>query len=92
MIKPKKKQPQNLQDLQNDNIELEKTTKDPLYFYNTYIRKEGQPVLNKEEYDKLVKEWEEARYTTILRDRKGNIIHMRPLIPKEISKKEDNQQ
>lgn len=51
----------SLQDLQNNEVEIEKCKKDPVYFYNTYIRKEGQDILSKEEYDELVKEWEQAK-------------------------------
>lgn len=55
MIKPKKKQPQDLRELQTNSLELEKATKDPVYFYNTYVRKEGQKVLTQEEYEEMIR-------------------------------------
>lgn len=45
-------------------LEYEKCVKDPCYFYNTYVRKEGQPILTEEQYSGLVKEWEEAKHST----------------------------
>jgi len=80
MIKSVKKTNRiSLQDLQTLNTEQERCKKSPLYFYNTYIRKEGQPVLTQEEYDKLMKEWEDARYSTTLKKRDGNTIYMKPI-------------
>lgn len=72
-----------MQELQNNNIEQEKCKKDPVYFYNTYIRKEGQPILSKEEYDRLMREIKDAGYVSPIRKRDGSPIHMReyPLRP-----------
>jgi hypothetical protein len=42
------------QNLQKDPAELEKCKKDPVYFYNMYIRKEGEKVLDEKEYKQLV--------------------------------------
>lgn len=44
-----------LQSVQNDPAELEKCKQDPVYFYNKYIRKEGEPVLDEKTYKELVK-------------------------------------
>ena len=41
-----------LQQLQKDPAELERCKKDPVYFYNFYIRKEGEPVLDAEQFKK----------------------------------------
>ena len=54
----------NLQHLQHDPVELERCQKNPAYFYNKYVRKEGQPVLTEGEYEELVKK-ETLRRNTI---------------------------
>lgn len=82
-IKKSNKDKISLQDLQNNEVEIEKCKKDPVYFYNTYIRKDGQPILSKEEYDVLMREWEDARYFTTIKDRKGNYLHMKPITSDE---------
>ncbi len=43
-----------IRDLQKHQLELEQA-KDSTYFYNTYIRKEGQKVLTTEEYESMVR-------------------------------------
>lgn len=50
-----------LQNIQHDPTEIEKCVKDPVYFYNMYVRKEGEKVLTKEEYKELCKKWEQKR-------------------------------
>lgn len=57
MIKPQKESPRaRLKDLQLHQEELDRTRRSPLHFYNTYVRKEGQPVLSEEQYKKMMAE------------------------------------
>lgn len=44
----------NLQSQQHDPAELDRCRKDPVYFYNNYIRKEGEKVLTLEEYNTIL--------------------------------------
>lgn len=57
-----------LMNAQHDPVEMKKC-EDPVYFYNRYVRKEGEKVLTKEEYEEHVK-----KVDIFLRGRKGNII------------------
>lgn len=88
MIRPKKKQPQDLQSLQLDVIEIDKCKKDPVYFYNTYIRKEGQKVLTQEEFEEYEAVVKKNRGVA-LKDRSKDIL-MYPdgscIIVKEVAK------
>src|SRR5690606_28162906 len=44
-----------------DQKELQKCKDSPVYFYNKYVRKEGQKELTKAEYDDFVKQVEYQR-------------------------------
>lgn len=44
----------SLQELQKDRKEIDKCVQSPVYFYNRYVRKEGQRVLSEEEYREYV--------------------------------------
>ena len=55
-VKSQKDSPRiTLQELQKNTDELNRCKRNPVYFYNQYVRKEGQPVLTEEEYNKKVK-------------------------------------
>lgn len=58
MIKGKKGPAISLREFQHE--ELERIKRDPVYFYNTYVRKEGQKVQTQEEYEEMLK-MEEAK-------------------------------
>lgn len=45
-----------------DELELQKCKDSPTYFYNKYVRKEGQRELNEKEYDAFVKMVEQQRH------------------------------
>lgn len=44
-----------LKDLQQNREELDRCKKSPVYFYNMYVRREGQPVLTEDEYKEKMK-------------------------------------
>lgn len=44
----------SMQELQQNNEELNRCKESPVYFYNKYIRKEGQKVLTEEEYKEMI--------------------------------------
>lgn len=50
-----------LQQLQKDPAELTKCQQDPVHFYNMYIRKEGEPVLDAEGYKEFCKREQQRR-------------------------------
>lgn len=82
-----------LQNVQHDPTELERCQKDPVYFYNKYIRKESEKVLTKKEYERHVKAIGEFRkempidslpsFGTVGIDTDGNMFWEAPLKPKE---------
>ena len=94
MIKPLKKKSEkdkmSMQELQTNlsrSADQMKCEKDPLYFYNKYIRGEGQPILTQEEYDKEIKIIEECRNKI---DDKVKFNEY-PLTPNEVLKTKDNE-
>lgn len=61
MIKPQKNSPRvHMQDLNNNN-DKKGTIRSPLEYYNSHIRKTGQPILNQEEYTKMMREQYDKR-------------------------------
>ena len=60
--------------IKNNREEVLKCQRNPLYFYNTYILKEGQTPLSQEEYDAKVKEVELYRNSIPIRLRRGNYV------------------
>lgn len=69
----------SLRDLQQDKEELERCQQSPVYFYNKYVRKEGQKILTEEEYENSVKKGEAF---AILKGRRKD-IYMYPITPEE---------
>lgn len=67
-----------------DQKEFQKCKDSPVYFYNKYVRKEGQKELTKAEYDDFVKQVEYQRNMP-LKLRKH--YKDRPLLPSECYKK-----
>lgn len=55
-IKPKRRSnlSTSLIELQKDRQEIDRCVESPVYFYNRYVRKEGQKVLSEEEYREYV--------------------------------------
>lgn len=51
----------DFKELKEDNREYEKCKASPLYFYNNYIRKDNEPVLDQEAFDLRLRLWESAR-------------------------------
>jgi hypothetical protein len=70
---------------EQDEAELQKCKTSPVYFYNKYVRKEGQRELTEEEYFGMAKIREAVGF---IRGRRGNLIGMYPLIPKDCFKTE----
>jgi hypothetical protein len=68
-----------LESLKNNEEEIKKCKENPLYFYNTYILKEGQRPMEQQEYDLLVKQVELYRNAIPLRMRRGNYVFMKPI-------------
>lgn len=87
-IKPKRKQnlSTSLVELQKDKEEIERCQQSPAYFYNRYIRREGEKVLSEEEYREYVLKAGE------LREKKGEFAKIKPtyypLTPEEAIKLE----
>jgi site-specific DNA-adenine methylase len=79
------KQLERIKTVEQNKEEMEKC-KDPLYFYNTYVRKENQPELTKEEYNNFLMLIEKRRNGPI--KFRGNF--MRPLTPEECFKPKEN--
>ena len=56
--------------------EIRKCKEDPVYFYNKYVRKAGEPELTKEQYERAVmitnSKWH-------VKARRGNFIYAYPL-------------
>lgn len=75
----------SLRDLQLDKAELERCVKSPAYFYNTYIRKEGQPVLSEEEYNRFVELQTKAIEVRVIHGRTKDHIIYEPIKPKDAS-------
>ena len=68
-----------LQQVQKDPAELERCQKDPVYFYNKYIRREGEEVLTAEKYKAHVEAVEKYRNAAgVLKGRTGREY---PIIP-----------
>lgn len=54
-IKPQKNTPKaTLKDLNQDRNTLDREKRNPVHFYNTKIRKEGQPILSELEYRDMI--------------------------------------
>ncbi len=68
-----------LESLKGNEEEIKKCQESPLYFYNTYMLKEGQRPMTQQEYDLLVKQMEGYRNGIPLRMRRGNIVFMKPI-------------
>ena len=68
-----------LESLKDNEEEIKKCQESPLYFYNTYILKEGQRPMEQQEYDLLVKQMELYRNDIPLRMRRGNYVFMKPI-------------
>ena len=68
-----------LESLKDNEEEIKKCQESPLYFYNTYMLKEGQRPMEQQEYDLLVKQMEGYRNGIPLRMRRGNIVFMKPI-------------
>lgn len=60
----------SLQELQHDKEEIERCVQSPVYFYNRYVRKEGQKVLTEEEYRQYVLKSGELREKGIISPQK----------------------
>lgn len=67
-----------LEALRNNEEEIKKCEENPLYFYNTYVRKEGQKEFTQEEYDEFVRQVELYRHGKPLRGRTGKLYPMKP--------------
>jgi len=67
-----------------DQEELQKCKDSPVYFYNKYVRKEGQKELTEDEYNAFVKQVEYERDMP-LKFRKSYEDH--PLLPSECFRK-----
>lgn len=53
---------QKIADATPENLEEMKRCEDPVYFYNKYVRKEDQPEITREEYDRFLEVIERRRY------------------------------
>lgn len=69
---------------QADQEELQKCKNSPVYFYNKYVRKEGQKELTEAEYEDFVKQLEYKRYMPL---KLRNHYKDRPLTPSQRYKK-----
>ena len=67
-----------LEDIKDNLEEMKKCKESPLYFYNTYVRKDGMKELTQEEYDNHVRQVELYRNGRPLRGRKGKFYPMKP--------------
>ena len=67
---------QKLASLKDNEAELKKCQESPLYFFNTYILKEGEQPLTQNQFDKIVQE------TKVLRDRVPACLRYRFIEPK----------
>jgi hypothetical protein len=65
---------------QADQKELQKCEDSPVYFYNKYVRKEGQKELTEDEYKDFVKQVEYQRKTRL---KLRKFLKNRPLTPDE---------
>jgi len=74
---------QNFNNLELTNEELEKSENSPIYFYNKYVRKEGQKELTEKEYEEFVKQVEYKRNTP---PNSRNYHTDRPLTPNQCYK------
>ena len=68
-----------LESLKDNEEEIKKCQESPLYFYNTYMLKEGQRPMEQQEYDLLVKQMELYRNSVPIRMRRGNYVFMKPI-------------
>lgn len=68
-----------LASLKDNEEEMKKCQESPLYFYNTYMLKEGQRPMQQQEYDLLVKQMELYRNSVPVRMRRGNYVFMKPI-------------
>lgn len=68
-----------LESLKDNEDEIKKCQESPLYFYNTYMLKEGQRPMEQQEYDLLVKQMELYRNSVPIRMRRGNYVFMKPI-------------
>jgi hypothetical protein len=64
--------------LKSNEEEMKKCQESPLYFYNTYVLKEGQPPLTEEQYLLHVKMVELQRNAIPIRMRRGDYVFMKP--------------
>ena len=69
---------------QADQAELQKCKDSPVYFYNKYVRKEGQKELTEAEYENFVKQVEYQRNMPL---KLRSIYKSRPLIPDQCYEK-----
>lgn len=63
-----------------DQEELQKCKDSPVYFYNKYVREEGQKELTEDEYNDFVKQVESQRNTPM---KLRKYYKDRPLLPSE---------
>lgn len=61
--------------LKEDQKEFEKCERDPLYFYNEYVRFPDEKFLNQKELDSLHKRWKEERKNYL---HKENLLQILP--------------
>lgn len=54
-----------LKSIEGNLEEMEKCKNNPCYFYNTYVRKEGERIVSEEEYSELVKQLDMSRFSTL---------------------------
>lgn len=69
-----------LESLKDNEAEIKKCQESQLYFYNTYMLKEGQRPMTQQEYDVLVKQMELYRNSVSIRMRRGNYTFMKPIV------------
>jgi hypothetical protein len=67
-----------LEKLRDDKEERKKCEENPLYFYNNYMRREGDREFTQEEYDRHVEMVELYRHGKPLIGRTGKLYPMRP--------------
>ena len=80
------KQLDRIKTVEQNSEEMEKC-EDPLYFYNTYVRKEYEPIWTREQYDDFLLMVEKRRRNGRIKFR-GAFI--RPLTPDECFKPKEN--
>lgn len=68
-----------LKSLKDNEAEMQKCKESPLYFYNTYVLKDGMKKLTQEEYDRHVEMIKKQRNAIPLRMRRGNYAYMQPI-------------